>query len=387
MLASAIERSQKGPRESGGIYPAPWSPVSGRRESVPHIAHLGDEALLDFLAVPASKKQEALAVADLARRIIYRDEFRLLFTLDYEAASETGGPSGIVNTLRDKNSRGRKVFEETFARMVHRSPLRHLVTDARPVLVYCPAVRMQAKEVAAHAELVPEQVIALNRQQQDPMLREEIRILNHKYQQLWRLYLFVHPRIAMAAADPALKEEALMLFGSVVDAFCGHYGIGHTSRDRGSRLPYRSLRERVDVHWQRWPTKFSDLPSEALQRVIRILNAPAFWDDAVALGKERFPISDADFVDGFVRAIAITAIESLEDRAREDWPPRRRRITGEAWYTRAETASEEEYREETVRTLIAAAQDYLKGDDFRLKGPRAKWRTFVSSLGGALKRE
>jgi hypothetical protein len=385
MLASAIERSPSAPRDTGGIYPAPWSPVPTPSDDRPHIAHLGDEALLSYLASPSATDPQSQAAARLARGIIYREEFRLLFTLDHDAATEGGGPMKIFDDLRRRD--GRIKFEDKFADMVRRSELSGVVDDERPVLIYCPTVRMQAKEVAAHAELAPGKVLTLNRQQNDPMLAEEIRILNQKYQRLWRLYLFVNPRIEMAARHANRREDASMLFGSIIDVFCDHFGIGQESRVRGARLPYRSLIERVELRWKRWQNKrLPELPAEADQRIHDIVTDPVFWR-TVLLGTVSVPVSEDDFKRGFTHAAAIAAADGRTKRQREDWTEKFRTISGTEWYTQRDVPSREAERNGVIALLAEAAESYLapSASSSRRRG-QGDWRSFADNVSGVLRR-
>lgn len=233
MFAKALELSPFPPRDGEDLYPAPWS---GPGEvATPHVAHFGDESLLAFLAQkpkePLSKEQEKRFVRAeaLVRRIRYRDEYRLLFTLDYGTAERARGAAMIIEDLRRGRDQGRREFERAVGEMVQGSPLASVLGSEPPILVYCPNLQMQVKEVAARVELVPDHVIPLNRQKDNPVLEHEIRILNEKYRTLWRLYLFANPRLAALG-------EAVPLLNRVIDAFCDQYGVRQEDRRRGSRI-------------------------------------------------------------------------------------------------------------------------------------------------------
>jgi HD superfamily phosphohydrolase len=180
MLAKSIEMTNSGlkPRDDDDIYPAPWS--STYPETTPHVTHLGDEALLNYLSAQVGRSNSG--VAGLVRRIRYRDEYRLLFTLDHDGAEDAGGgPLKFIRSLREpdregRRDAGRRRWEAMFHDLASKSPLQSRIEGREPAaLIYCPNIRMQAKEVAARVELKAGRVIPLNREKTEHGLADEIR--------------------------------------------------------------------------------------------------------------------------------------------------------------------------------------------------------------------
>ena len=240
MIAKAIEilaplRPSVDELDKGSIYPAPWVQIGKIPTEPRHACHFGDESLLAFLSKEAEQAKSESA-ASLVRGILFRSEYRLIFTLDYEASQGAGGPRKFIDHLRRPDDAQRIRTEETLRALVARSNL----TEAVPVLLYRPNIKMQAKEVAAHVELTPNKVVPLSLDGEDPQVAEEIGLLNAKYQRLWRLYIFVHPKLVLGE-EPQFGRTSLL--STIVDTFCAPFGVPERARARGSRFEFVPFRK------------------------------------------------------------------------------------------------------------------------------------------------
>jgi hypothetical protein len=83
------------------------------------------------------------------------------------------------------------------------------------VLIYCPSTKMQAKEVDARLEIIPKQVLPLSIQQKLFAYSEDVRVLEHYYNDLWRSYIFVSSNI--------FKDEKRCK--AIINKFCDLYKI------------------------------------------------------------------------------------------------------------------------------------------------------------------
>ena len=336
MLAKAMELLPKTlpidecPQDDEHIYPAPWS---GTRVTKPsQLAHFGDEGLIQYLA---GKSDRVPQLKDLCDGITYRSEYRLLYTLDYDTALKSGGATKFTHDLKNQGGAAghREHREDELTAILSRCGLWN-ADDAPPILIYCPSLRMQAKEVEARVELEPGCAMSLNRHE---ALRDELRMMNEKYQRLWRLYLFVHPRL-----HARLDEFSQ---GSIVDAFCNLYSIPIGLRGRGCRIKYQSLSERVDSIYRDWIDQrdLGGWPRETLRFVKDSAIDARFWQDRLGTGLKGHPVTREEYFDGFLHLAQISGADFANARAREQWPEPLREMRGLGWYcvadvTRAERA-------------------------------------------------
>ena len=362
--------------DTGSIYPAPWVEGVGFPPEARHACHFGDESLLAFLAKEAEQFNSAPA-ASLVRGILSRSEYRLAFTLDYEAAQQAGGPRKFIDNLRCPNDAGRKRMEEGLKALVARSHIKEEV----PVLLYCPNIRMQAKEVAAHVELTLDKVVPLSLEGEDQQVREEIDVLNGKYQRLWRLYIFVHPKLVFGEGS---QMERADLLNAIVDTFCTPFGVPEHARIRGSRVDFIPFEKRVYRHFQAWlkskPFSFSvDQDHEA--RLRKLVNDPNLWKSFLP-PEAPFPVTLEEYFSGFVRASVIDAADHASSRHREKWPVKLQSMNGSHWYTASSVPSVETAREKGIVSLAAVANSVQAGMP---ASARAKsWDQFVDHVARSL---
>jgi HD superfamily phosphohydrolase len=374
MIAKAIELlSKSSPAvknlDKGSIYPAPWAQTEGLPPKPRHVCHFGDESLLTFLAIEAEQWQSKPA-AEMIRGIVSRSEYRLIFTLDYEAASAAGGPRKFMDDLREDEDSGRKRMEERLKALVCRTDIQEEV----PILLYCPNIRMQAKEVAAHVELTPGKVVPLSLDGEDQQIAEEIGVLNGKYQRLWRLYIFAHPKLVFPADN---SPERLSFLSAIIDAFCSDFGVPERSRERGSRYDYftfgRRVREQLGK-WQKSLTAGFDLTDERVALIENFAKDPHFW--AAFLPREApYPVTEKEYRKGFNRALLICAADASSPEQRDKWPPRLKSIRGSSWYLPSPVPNVEDARKSGFDKLGDLAASMESGANAIVNA--TDWKSFV----------
>lgn len=226
MLAKLVEvaGTETKPRDDDNVYPAPWTEgTSG--VAVPHMTHLSDQELLDYLGtnrtgtVESKDLRQSLHVALRYRRA---GLYRTLLVVDGSLADASShSASFLVKELRgdrDKPSgRGRAELEAKLELAAG--------VGAGDVLIYCPSLSMQSKVVDARLEILEGRVLPLRVQSELFAYRADIQVLQQYYAELWRSYVFVAPHVFSDAA----KCRA------IVHAFCEHFGIP-------TEIAYRKVR-------------------------------------------------------------------------------------------------------------------------------------------------
>jgi HD superfamily phosphohydrolase len=216
MLAKLVElAADKKPRDDEAIYPAPWDGKAADSK-IPHMTHLSDAGLIEYLrnvetANPAL--QENLCKALRYRR---KDMYRTLLIVDTELAnSSKHSVEYFAHDIRgsdDGEINGRGKLEGALQNAAKGTDE---ASFEGHVIVYCPSPKMQSKEVDARLEIIEDRVLPLRVQRESFAYNNDLKVLHEYYQQLWRIYVFVTPRIY----DSTTKSNA------VVDAFCDYYGI------------------------------------------------------------------------------------------------------------------------------------------------------------------
>jgi HD superfamily phosphohydrolase len=378
-------------RDDEGIYPAPWS--VGIAESslatpaavvaplpTPHIAHFGDQALIAYLWERA--RQVSPAAAALLRGITYRNEHMLLFTLDHEGSCADGsaGPKNIIDYLRKDRDKGRRDMEGLLAELTRKSTAAGLAEDDSPVLIYCPTVRMQAKEVAAHVELNTDKIMPLNRYTEDPIYAEVCAITD-KYPELWRLYLFVHPKLLLS---PMAQRERDLLLSAVVDTFCAPFRVPEEQRESGSK-PFRYLRFgiRLDDLNGRMRQRLRYLPDTHLRRVRALLEDTHFWRHLLKRGHGSVPICDREFESGFAVAVTQVAADDADTRQRMGWRESLQAFLGPQWYRHSSVPATEEERTKANLDMQEIAATLLSTTISARSRPTS-WEALVQQVASRL---
>ncbi|MGD0831053.1 MAG: hypothetical protein ABR907_08935 [Terracidiphilus sp.] len=384
MIAKVIEilsKSREGVKklDTGGIYPAPWAPSKSLPSGPRHICHFGDESLLAFLAKEADEAKSESAAA-LIRGIVSRSEHRLVFTLDYEAASKAGGARKIKDHLRGKSDAERIRMEEALRALVSRSEVHEEV----PILIYCPSIRMQAKEVAAHVELTPNKVVPLSLEGEDKRVAAEIEVLNTKYQSLWRLYIFAHPKLALERDD----TKRQFLLSTIVDTFCARLDVPEDERSRCSRFEFVPFYKRVRHYFREWSKSNPlnlEVDTKLRERVEKMAEDPIFWR-ALLPEDAPFPVTEAEYRTGFDRALLICRADDATPEQREKWLKPLKEIRGKAWYVSSPVPNVEEARRSAFDSLGRIADSVRSGlttlDETMELGPIAGLLAGQLRLGG-----
>jgi len=201
------------PRDEG-IYPAPWTP-GAERPPVPHAAHLSDQELIDYLGTASIKENaDRLLQQQLHAALRYRrtDIYRTLLVVDTSLADASSHSISYIA----KELRGDRATPSSEGRLRLEAELER-AAGTRPgeVLIYCPSPSMQSKVVDARLEIREGRVLPLRIQTDSFANRGDLEVLQQYYDELWRAYVFISPR---------LFEEPTRC-NAVVDAFCDHFGI------------------------------------------------------------------------------------------------------------------------------------------------------------------
>jgi HD superfamily phosphohydrolase len=215
MLAKLVDITgpERKPRDDENIYPAPWT--EDGHYPVPHMVHLSDQELLDYLGTISSDRSEVQSLRrQLHVGLRYRRGaiYRTLLVVDGSLADASSHSSSFIA----KELRGDKDHPTSVGRMNLEAKLEK-AAGARPgeILIYCPSLSMQSKVVDARLEIREGRVLPLRVQTELFAYHADIEVLEQHYSELWRSYVFVAPHLFRDAS----KCKA------VVDAFCQHFGI------------------------------------------------------------------------------------------------------------------------------------------------------------------
>lgn len=214
MLVKLVETvgPEKKPRDDDEIYPAPWS---GRPSGTPHMAHLSDQSLIDYLGtVELSSTVNTALQRRLHTALRYRrsDLYRTLLVVDTALAEAS---SHSISYFA-KELRGEKDLPSNAGRL----KLEHALAKAAggadgDVVIYCPSPSMQSKVVDARLEIAEGRVLPLRVQTESFAYHADLEVLQQYYDQLWRAYVFVSP---LLFEEPAKCK-------AIIDSFCSHFGI------------------------------------------------------------------------------------------------------------------------------------------------------------------
>jgi len=234
MLAKLVELTPKEfrPRDDDKIYPAPWDSSGAVPPDPPHMAHLSDASLIEYLgrrvhvADKEERLQKRLYSAIVSQR---RSMHRTLLVVDFELANAGPRPARfIADDLRGPDGKA----DSTKRRQLEVTLAESGGGNDGDVIIYCPSPSMQSKEVDARMEIEVGRVLPLRVQEELFTYHAEVELLNSYYKSLWRAYVFVAPEI-FEDADRCQH---------IVDAFCDHYKLPHVAgykKVRGHRFHTR----------------------------------------------------------------------------------------------------------------------------------------------------
>jgi len=222
MLAKLLELvPDRKPRDDENVYPAPWedSDQESATHAIPHMTHLSDSQLINYLAAQKCDSTQKILQQRLARGLLYRRSgrksgmYRTLLVVDFDLVRASKyGLSVFTEELRGKDkpsSEGRIRLETRLA----------LVSGAKAgqVIIYCPSEKMQAKEIDVRLEIKADSVLPLRElaERNEFVDIADVDALRRHYEQLWRAYVFVSPELF----EDKMKCQA------VVDAFCEEFAI------------------------------------------------------------------------------------------------------------------------------------------------------------------
>jgi HD superfamily phosphohydrolase len=230
------------PRDDDAVYPAPWAVEATPVNGPPHMLHLSDGGLIDYLGVPEHlrfKDPERAAKANRLQRQLYiglrfrRDLlYRTLLVIDRDLVNDSKYiVSSFVAMWRGEDgspdSRGRRDIEAKLAAAAG--------AEDGEVLLYCPSAKMQSKEIHARLEIEENRIVPLSTLDSF-VYAADVKTLTENYRTLWRSYLFVTPRI--------FKDSKACR--AIIEKFCDEYDIDPAAafdKARGHR--YRAVEVRA----------------------------------------------------------------------------------------------------------------------------------------------
>lgn len=235
MLAKLLELTppNRRPRDDDQIYPAPWEDSDQPSESSgpPHMTHLSDSQLIQYLANQECDQANKALQKRIARGLMYRRNgkiagmYRTLLVVDEDLVRASKYDLSVfIEDLRGKDrpsSVGRNALEALLAGAASAS--------AGQVIVYCPSEKMQAKEIDVRLEVKAESVLPLRElaARNEFVDLADVDALRRHYEQLWRAYIFVSPDL--------FEDKTKCL--AIVKKFCEEYGI-----------PMEEARKKVRTH-------------------------------------------------------------------------------------------------------------------------------------------
>jgi len=155
---------------------------------------------------PGTGVLSAREARDLGRAILNRQLYVSAAALTAATAREVGTPEKYAAFFRGRPG-GRERLQALQAELSAMTGL-----GPHSVLIYCPPIKMQAKAINAPIRFEENHIIPLSHH---PDFRDEAEMLNHRYQNLWKTFAFVHPQVVRT---PGMVTR-------VVDAFCRRLGI------------------------------------------------------------------------------------------------------------------------------------------------------------------
>ena len=147
-LADLANRVNQKPRDDSDIYPAPWNEGEGAGPEVPHVTHLSDLELIDYLGRVRLPAQQRPLQRRLYQGLRYRRTtlYRTLLVIDTDLVHFSSREIGFFADLfRGNDGRDRQKLEEQLAKQAG--------GEDGDVLIYCPSPNMQAKEVDVRMEI------------------------------------------------------------------------------------------------------------------------------------------------------------------------------------------------------------------------------------------
>ncbi len=215
MLAKLVELAgEKRPRDDDALYPATWQATPLEPPRPPHMAHLSDAGLIDYLGTievgaELAAVQRRLHAGLTVRR---RGMYRTLLVVDTDLVQLSHHTVAFfTKELRDP---GETPPNERRA-AVERELAKAADADPTEVILYCPPGDMQAKLIDARLEIRAGRVLPLRTQTEQFAYSSDVEVLEEYYREIWRLYVFVSPDLFRDAR----KCKA------IVDAFCDRFGL------------------------------------------------------------------------------------------------------------------------------------------------------------------
>ncbi len=218
--AESSDSKKTKPRDDDAIYPAPWS--DNYSNSIPpHMAHLSDADLIDYLGFKLDIKlrddsqtkllKQLQRKLHLALRYRRRGMYRTLLVVDTDLVDKSRHSVSYFT----REWRGSKQSPDNQGRLTIEKKLAAAAKGNQgDVIVYCPDSKMQSKLIDARLEIEVDRILPL-RVQSGFVYGMDVETLQKYYQSLWRTYIFVSPDIFTSRQ----RCEA------VLQRFCAEYNV------------------------------------------------------------------------------------------------------------------------------------------------------------------
>jgi HD superfamily phosphohydrolase len=234
MLAKLLELvpTARKPRDDDSVYPAPWEDTDKEwdRRVVPHMTHLSDSQLIQYLAAEKCDEANKTLQRRIARGLLYRRTgqkagmYRTLLVVDEDLVQASPYTLSVfteeLRTKKDEpSSEGRIRLEVMLAEAAR--------VNHGEVIVYCPSEKMQAKEIDVRLEVKEGSVLPLRElaARHEFVDLADVDALRKHYEQLWRAYIFVSPQVF----------ENKGQCDAIIDKFCNEYGIPRRDANKKAR--------------------------------------------------------------------------------------------------------------------------------------------------------
>jgi hypothetical protein len=180
------------------IYPAPWNSSEVKEVKPSNILHFSDDALIEHLGASSSEKIANGYNKEIKRKLYLGLKYdrnllyETLLVIDPSLVRSSSHPISFFakdfRGTKDKPSNAKRIkVENELAAAAN--------VQNGEVIIYCPSPDMQSKEVDARLEIVENRILPLRIQSESFTYHADIKVLEQYYQELWRVYIFVSPRV------------------------------------------------------------------------------------------------------------------------------------------------------------------------------------------------
>lgn len=244
--------------------------------------------------------------APLAKMIRERKVYKPLIIIPHTFARGLGLQARLMDFRDSAEALTKRTrMEEELNKMIGNDKLPN-------VIIYCPSHKMQAKEVKTpiliEAKSYGNTILPLNQQTSNVTLKQEVESLNHKYQELWKFFVFIHPEV--------LTNEVAC--HSIIWLFCNKMNI---PIERAQELCPYGFQAPLELlsHWVKEHNRLSDYPpdsDEVYEQMFEIANNNLHWKKEII---DRLPKKETTFDGIFCEMFLIISINMVFEARRKDF--------------------------------------------------------------------